>query len=53
MPLNWSQVRKGLDPKDFTIRTAPGLLKRSKPWADWCDSEQPLKRAIERFTKAG
>jgi bifunctional non-homologous end joining protein LigD len=52
MPLNWSQVKKGLDPKGFTIRTAPALLKRSKPWADWCDSEQPLKRAIERFTKA-
>jgi bifunctional non-homologous end joining protein LigD len=52
MPLNWSQVKKGLDPKAFTIRTAPALLKRNKPWADWCDSEQPLKRAIERFTKA-
>ena len=46
MPLNWSQVKKGLEPKTFTIRTAPALLKRSKPWKDWCDSEQSLARAI-------
>ncbi len=51
MPLNWGQVKKGLEPKDFTIRTAPGLLKRNKPWVDWRDSEQPLKRAMERLAK--
>ena len=51
MPLTWSQVKKGLDPKGLTIRTAPALLKRHKPWADWCDSEPPLKDAILRFTK--
>ena len=51
MPLNWSQVKNGLDPKSFTIRTAATALKRSKPWRDWCDSEQPLSRAIEYFTK--
>jgi bifunctional non-homologous end joining protein LigD len=51
MPLNWSQAKKGLDPKDFTVRTAPAFLKRHKPWTDWCDSEPPLKDAILRFTK--
>ena len=51
MPLNWSQVKKGLDPKAFTVRTAPALLKRHKPWADWCDDEPSLKAAILRFTK--
>src|SRR5215470_18119209 len=50
MPLNWSQVKKGLDPKDFTLRTAPALLKRRKPWADWSEGP-PLKDAILRFTK--
>ncbi len=51
MPLNWSQVKKGLDPKTFTVRTAPALVKRHKPWTDWCESEPPLKSAILRFTK--
>ncbi len=51
MPLNWSEVKKGLDPKEFTVRTAPALLKRHKPWSGWCDSEPSLKDAILRFTK--
>ncbi|HKD47712.1 MAG TPA: DNA ligase D [Rhizomicrobium sp.] len=51
MPLNWSQVKKGLDPKGFSIRNAPALLKRHKPWAEWDDSEASLKDAILRFTK--
>jgi len=51
MPLNWSQVKKGLDPKSFTLRTAPALLKRNKPWKDWCDSERPLRRAMEHLMK--
>ena len=28
MPLTWRQVKKGLDPKRFTLRTAPALLQR-------------------------
>ncbi|HEV7960774.1 MAG TPA: non-homologous end-joining DNA ligase [Rhizomicrobium sp.] len=51
MPLHWSQVKKGLDPKEFTIRTAPALIKRHKPWADWQEAERALKDAILRFTK--
>ena len=51
MPLNWSQVKKGLEPKDFTIRTAPGFLKRNKPWKDWRDGEETLSRAIMHFMK--
>jgi DNA primase len=26
MPLTWNQMKKGLDPKRFTVRTAPGLF---------------------------
>ena len=51
MPLNWSQAKRGLDPNNFTIRTAPGLLKRSRAWKDWCSSERSLRRAIEHLTK--
>ena len=49
MPLHWSQVRAGLDPQRFTMKTAPSLLARSKPWQDYCDSEVPLKAAIQKF----
>jgi bifunctional non-homologous end joining protein LigD len=52
MPLNWSQVKAGLDPQRFTMRTASGLLAKSKPWEDYCDGERPLRRAIEKLVKA-
>ncbi len=48
-PLTWSQVKAGLDPKRFTIRTAPGLLKTIAAWADYADSERPLETAIKRL----
>ncbi|MGE0512891.1 MAG: DNA ligase D [Hyphomicrobiaceae bacterium] len=53
MPLHWGQVRVGLDPKRFTMRTAAALLARSKPWEDYCESEVPLKAAIQKFLKSG
>jgi bifunctional non-homologous end joining protein LigD len=48
-PLTWSQVKKGLDPQRFTLRTAPALLKKSKAWAGYCDSERPLKDAVGKL----
>ncbi len=51
MPMNWSQVRAGLDPNRFTIKTAPSQLAKSKPWADYCDSEVPLKAAIQKLLR--
>ncbi len=51
MPLNWSQVRSGLDPGKFTVRTAPGLLSRNEPWADYDDGARSLVRAIETLSK--
>ncbi len=47
MPIEWKQVKAGLDPMDFTIRTAPALLKKGKPWSDYGKSAQPLRAAIE------
>jgi bifunctional non-homologous end joining protein LigD len=52
MPLNWNQVKAGLDPQRFTMRTAPALLRKSKPWQDYCDSERDLKEAIEKLTRS-
>ena len=39
----------GLDPKNYTIRTAPALLKKTKAWDDYCDAEQPLAPAIKKL----
>ena len=49
MPLTWGQVRRGLDPMRFTIRTVPGLIQRSKAWADYARVGRPLKPAIRRL----
>jgi len=49
MPLTWTQVRAGLDPKRFTLRTVPKLLKTSKAWRDYDDGARPLSEAIRRL----
>ncbi|HYD45095.1 MAG TPA: non-homologous end-joining DNA ligase, partial [Phenylobacterium sp.] len=48
-PLTWGQVRKGLDPKRYTIRTAPALLKKTEAWADYCEGERKLSAAIKKL----
>ena len=53
MPIHWREARKGLDPKRFTVRTAPALLKRSKPWSDYFEAVRPLKQAIARIVGSG
>jgi bifunctional non-homologous end joining protein LigD len=50
MPVHWSQVRSGLDPLKYTIRTAPGLLSRNKPWEDYDDGARSLVSAIQKIT---
>jgi bifunctional non-homologous end joining protein LigD len=51
MALTWAQVKTGLDPAAFTIRTVPGLLKRSKAWADYDDAAASLKAAISKLDR--
>ncbi len=51
MPVPWSQVRAGLDPKRFTVRTAPALIKKSTAWKDYCEAERPLGAAQKRLSK--
>jgi bifunctional non-homologous end joining protein LigD len=48
MPIAWTQVKAGLDPTAFTIRTVPGLLRRSKAWAGYDDAAASLKAAIAK-----
>ncbi len=51
MPLSWTQVKADLDPKRFTVRTVPNLLKKSTAWQDYCDGQRPLAQAIKRLEK--
>ena len=50
MPIAWSLVKSGLDPKRFTVRTAPALLAKSRPWPDYAQSARSLQTAIETFS---
>ncbi|MCC8429089.1 DNA ligase D [Reyranella aquatilis] len=52
MPIEWTQVKAGLDPMKYTVRTAPALLRKSKPWKDYATSAKPLRAAIEKLVKS-
>jgi bifunctional non-homologous end joining protein LigD len=52
MPLIWKEVRRGLDPMRFTVRTADQLLKKSKPWAGYDSAARSLVDAIRVITRA-
>lgn len=49
MPVQWTQVKKGLDPARYTVRTVPAVLAKSKAWDGFCDAEAPLVDAIKRL----
>jgi bifunctional non-homologous end joining protein LigD len=51
MPLVWPQLRTGLDPKRFTIRTACEILSKQKPWANYENSARPLGPILKKFLK--
>ena len=45
-PLAWTQVKKGLDPRAFTMHEAAALLKKPDPWRDFRKSEVSLRPAL-------
>jgi bifunctional non-homologous end joining protein LigD len=51
MPLLWKDVRRGLDPLRFTLRTAPALLGKTKPWEDYAAAARSLAHAIQSITR--
>jgi bifunctional non-homologous end joining protein LigD len=51
MPVDWPQLRVGLDPTQFTVRSAPALLRKNRPWKDYPKSAKPLRQAIEQLLK--
>ncbi len=53
MPLAWAEVKPGLDPKQFTVRTAPGLISRNQAWAGYDAAGGSLADALERLDGMG
>jgi bifunctional non-homologous end joining protein LigD len=49
MPLAWSAIKKGLDPKQFTVRTAPALIAKSAAWRDYADGTRPLLGVLKKL----
>jgi bifunctional non-homologous end joining protein LigD len=52
MPLNWQEVKAALDPKRFTVRTAPALLAKTQAWKDYDASACSLADAIRKITRS-
>ena len=46
-PLSWGQVKAGLDPKAYTLRTYPAPLKKADPWAEFRAGAVSLKPLLK------
>ncbi len=53
MPVTWAQARGDLDPKRFTIRTVPALLKKTKAWEGYDEAASSIKAAIKKLAQPG
>ena len=51
MPIAWKAVKAGLDPKEFTVRSAAALLAKSDPWKEYARAAAPLAAAIKVLTR--
>jgi bifunctional non-homologous end joining protein LigD len=51
MPIHWQEARPGLDPKKFTVRSAPALLRKAKPWDGYAKAARSLSAAIRAVTR--
>jgi len=49
VPIAWAQVKKGLDPKAFNIRTIGPVLKKADPWAGLAKSAKALGPALKKM----
>ncbi|ETR76587.1 ATP-dependent DNA ligase [Afipia sp. P52-10] len=48
MPLTWTQVKAGLEPTRFTVRTVPALLGKSKAWDGYDQAASSLRTLLTR-----
>jgi bifunctional non-homologous end joining protein LigD len=42
-------LRKDLDPKNFTVRSVPSLMAKSKAWAGYEDAASSIKSSIGKM----
>jgi len=49
MPLSWSQVKKGLAPEKYTVRTVPAMVGKLTAWEDYGAGARSLTDAIVRL----
>jgi bifunctional non-homologous end joining protein LigD len=52
MPIHWQEVRRGLNPRKFTLRSASALLRKAKPWEGYDKAARSLADAIRTITQA-
>jgi bifunctional non-homologous end joining protein LigD len=54
MPITWREFEKGAEPRDFTLRTVPGLVsRRGEAWRGFRDDPARLADAVERLAGRG
>ncbi len=52
MPLNWNDLNKDLDMKNYTIKNVFAIIKeREDPWKDIFEVKADLKKALSMFRK--
>jgi bifunctional non-homologous end joining protein LigD len=50
MPLPWKEVKTGLDPLRYTVRSGAAQLAKAKPWEGYGRAARSLARAIRATT---
>ncbi|MGJ4953472.1 DNA ligase D [Bradyrhizobium sp. HKCCYLS20291] len=51
MPVTWAQVKNGLDPRRYTVRTVPALLAKTKAWDGYDEAAGSIKPAIKKLAE--
>jgi bifunctional non-homologous end joining protein LigD len=52
MPIHWKEALRGLAPTKYTVRNAPALLRKLKPWSGYADAARSLADAIRAVTRS-
>jgi len=51
VPLEWSQIKQGLDPNRFTIATSVSLLRKPDPWQGLAKSARAIAPAMKKLMR--